>query len=256
MGWKAFRVGCAAAAMAFSVTATEARSDAPAEVDARDFSVEFTGCVESIGVTLALTENVQPLVPPPFLLVDDVVNPIVVRSARCAGIAVAGHPSEPGSVVQVGAIIVPPDDTGDINNYTLWYFTTSAHLAAHLRDAGVEVRHVETIVYESPAGDGPLPFHVSVEANGRSVLSLDGSVVPSVGPPISFQANWWRGAGASVVKMATVVPLLDLGDADLRLACDPGGALARLLGAARAEFPILQQFNLFDAAQMEVAVTP
>lgn len=56
--------------------------------------------------------------------------------------------------------------------------------------------------------------------------------------------------------MATEVPLLDLGEADLRLICDPGSALGRLIGAGRVDFPVLQQFNLFDAAQMQVVVNP
>src|SRR5215510_6546532 len=101
---------------------------APAAVidDQQDFNVEFTNCVESIGVGLVPTEVVQPLVPAGFHLVGEgqPVTPIVVRTADCGGIAVAGERSKAGSVVQIGVVIVPPDFSADINNYTLWYYTS------------------------------------------------------------------------------------------------------------------------------------
>lgn len=82
------------------------------------FSVEFTDCVESIGVTLLPTEQVEELIPEGFVVVGtgQPVTPIVVRTARCR-ISLDSRPAETGSVVQVGAVIVPPDFTGDINNY-------------------------------------------------------------------------------------------------------------------------------------------
>ena len=49
------------------------------------------------------------------------VKPLVVRTARCSGIAVDGQEAKPGEVVQIGAVTVPPDGTGDINNYTIWH---------------------------------------------------------------------------------------------------------------------------------------
>jgi hypothetical protein len=39
-------------------------------------------------------------------------------------------------------VIVPPDFTGDINNYTLFYYTSDAKLAHHLTKLGVNIQHV------------------------------------------------------------------------------------------------------------------
>jgi len=103
------------------------------------FPVEFTDCVESIGVGLVPTEHAWTLVPSAFQLVGEgqAVTPLVVRTAHCSGIAVGGHRPKAGAVVQIGAIIVPPDFTGDINNYTLWDYTSDSHLARHLARLGV-----------------------------------------------------------------------------------------------------------------------
>src|SRR5580765_6792146 len=59
---------------------------------ADNFAVEFSNCVESIGVTLVPTESARPLVPSEFHLVGDggPVTPLVVRTARC-DIAIAGR---------------------------------------------------------------------------------------------------------------------------------------------------------------------
>jgi hypothetical protein len=86
-----------------------------------NFPVELTDCVESIGVTLVSTERARALVPPEFHLVGEAapVTPLVVRTAPC-GIAVAGQKPNVGSITQIGLVIIPPDFTGDINNYTLW----------------------------------------------------------------------------------------------------------------------------------------
>jgi hypothetical protein len=98
-----------------------------------NFPVEFTDCVESIGVTLVSTALARAYVPAQFILVGEgqPVTPLVVRTASCRGISVTEHPPKAGEIVQVGLVIVPPDGTGDINNYTLWYYTGDAELATH-----------------------------------------------------------------------------------------------------------------------------
>src|SRR5215467_2950920 len=79
---------------------------------------EFTDCVESIGVTLVPTSSARPYVPEQFVLAGEgqPVTPLVVRTAHCSRIATDGHGQRAGDVVQIGAVIVPPDFTGDINN--------------------------------------------------------------------------------------------------------------------------------------------
>src|SRR5215471_17498970 len=112
-----------------------------------DFSVEFTDCVETIGVTLLPTSQVEDLIPSGFHVVGEglPVTPIVVRSAHCR-ISVDGQRARVGTVVQIGAVIVPPDFTGDINNYTLWYYTSDPKLAQQLRQAGVAAQWVPGLV--------------------------------------------------------------------------------------------------------------
>jgi hypothetical protein len=86
-----------------------------------NFPVEFTDCVESIGVTLVPTALARACVPAQFILVGEgqPVTPLVVRTASCRGISVSGHEPKAGEIVHIGLVIVPPDGTGDINNYTI-----------------------------------------------------------------------------------------------------------------------------------------
>lgn len=220
------------------------------------FSVGFSNCVESIGVTLVPTERARPLVPPEFHLVgeDTPVTPLVVRTARC-GIAVAGHSPRTGAIVQIGLVIVPPDFTGDINNYTLWYYTTDVDLARHLQRLGVAAQYVPTIKYYAPVGAGqPAPFFVAVPRPGNPALWLQGTVTESENPAGSFVANWWRKTLGGSVKMNTNVPSIFVGSADLVLRTEPDSGLGQLIGGSATGFPVLQQFNTFPTAEMQVSV--
>jgi len=179
-----------------------------------------------------------------------------VRTARCGRIAVDGHRPKAGTIVQVGAVIVPPDFTGDINNYTLWYYTTDTELARRLRRLGVRAQHVPTIDYGyEPSGDGGTgSFHVAVPRPGDPTLRLDGVVVASGTSAGSFEAIWWVKAKGRVVKMDTEVPEIFLGGADLVLRTPMRGRLGKLIGGDTAGFPVLQQFNTFAKAHMKVGV--
>ena len=219
-----------------------------------DFPVEFTDCVESIGVTLVSTERARAYVPAPFILAGEgqPVTPLVVRTARCRGIAVNGYMPKAGEIVQIGLVIVPPDFTGDINNYTLWYYTSDAKLATQLRDAGVAAQHVPTIDYDFDTGDNSL--FVRVPRPGSPRLALFGTVSPSPNPAGAFLANWWQQADAGRVKMSTQVPTINIGGADLTLMTDPSNPLGQLIGSGSIGFPIIQQFNTFTTAHMGVSV--
>jgi hypothetical protein len=224
---------------------------------AGDFAVEFSDCVESIGVTLVPTDRARAYLPAPFILVGEgqPVTPLVVRTARCRGVAVNGHAPKTGEIVQIGLVIVPPDGTGDINNYTLWYDSSDARLATQLGKLGVSAELVATMVYDFDA-DGHSLF-VRVSRPGSPGLALFGTVQPSPDPAGSFLANWWQQTSAGNVKMSTSVPVINIGGADLTLATDPDGPLGQLIGGGSTGFVVLQQFNTFASAHMEVsAVSP
>ena len=230
---------------------------AAAPPPADNFAVEFSNCVESIGVTLVSTEEARPLVPSEFHLVGDggPVTPLVVRTARC-DIAVAGRAPNVGSIAQIGLVIVPPDFTGDINNYTLWYNTSDAELANHLVRLGVSAQHVQNIAYGyvQGAAGSPVPFSVEIPRPGEPAFSLAGVVTRSETPSGSFVANWWQRGRSGNVKMNTNVPSIFIGSADLTLTTDSDSELGQLIGGGSTGFPILQQFNTFTAAHMAVSV--
>lgn len=216
-----------------------------------DFSVSFTHCIESIGVTLVPTANVEPLVPPEFILVGtgQPVTPLVVRTFR-GSISLNAQSPVVGEIVQIGAVIVPPDGTGDINNYTLFYYTNNLRLALRLLLAGVNAQLVPTIEYHL---DNDNSFLVRVPLPGFPRFTLNGTVMPSPQPSGSFIANWWRQTSAGKVKMNTQVPVIAIGGANLILTTNPQSMLAGLMGGSSTGFPILQQFNSFASAQMNVS---
>ena len=225
------------------------------------FGVEFSDCVESIGVELAQTADVVALTPPEFTPVGagTPVSPIVVRTADCAGIAVDGHKPKPGSIVQIGAVIVPPEiGVGDINNYTFWYYTTDEKLAHKLRELGVSAQHVENIGYvlESEQVGIPSDFAVTIRRPGQPRLTLQGSVDPSDTPTGSFEAIWWQKTAAGNIRMDTNVPVIAISTANLILNTDAANALGQLIGGDTLGFPIIQQFNMFPDAHMDVHAAP
>ena len=222
---------------------------------ASDFAVEFTDCVESIGVTLVSTVSARAYVPQSFVLAGEgqPVTPLVVRTARCRRTGV-GQKAGDVEIGQIGAVVVPPDFTGDINNYTIWYYTSDLRLALQLRQAGVTAQYVPTIDYDYDADDNTL--HVRVPLPGLPRFVLSGSVAPSSQPAGAFVANWWQNVQGGVAKMTTTVPVINIGTADLAITTSANGPLGQLIGSSSAGFPIVQQFNTFASAQMQVTVAP
>jgi hypothetical protein len=247
---------CLAALMAATTVGSGIRGQYQQASNSSAFAVEFTGCVESIGVTLVPTASARAYVPAPFILAGEgqPVTPLVVRTAHCRGIATDGHGPRAGNIVQIGAVVVPPDFTGDINNYTIWYYTSDLRLALQLRQAGVDAQYVPTIDYDYHTHDNSL--HVRVPLPGLPRFVLSGTVIPSSQPAGSFVANWWQDVRGGRAKMSTEVPVIKIGTADLILTTNANGPLGQLIAASSTGFPIIQQFNTFGCAQMQVTVSP
>ena len=216
------------------------------------FTVEFSDCVESIGVTMVSTSRARTYVPHQFILAGEgqPVTPLVVRTARCNAVATAGHEAKTAAIIQIGAVIVPPDFSGDINNYTIWYSTSESKLATELQRAGINSQLVPTIDYDYRLSS---LLSVRVPAPGCPQLELFGDVHPTATPGGSFVANWWQQTGAVVVKMRTEVPVIKIGTANLTLTTDQSGELGQLIGGLSTGFPIIQQFNAFSSALMVVS---
>lgn len=218
-----------------------------------NFPVEFADCVESIGVSLVPTASVRAYVPHQFILAGEgqPITPLVVRTAQCSNIIVTGHAPMAGTMVQIGAVIVPPDFTGDINNYTIWFSTSNAKLATQLRKVDVDAQLVPVIDYDYQSANNSLT--VQVPAPFETSLTLSGSVLPSPNAAGSFTANWWQQTKTGVVKMSTNVPVIKTGSANLTLTTEDD-PLAQLFGGSSTGFPIIQQFNTFAVANMQVTV--
>jgi hypothetical protein len=224
---------------------------------AKSLNVELGGCVESIGVGLTPIDTARSLVPNDVILVGEgtPVTPVVARTAHCEKIRIDGCGTEAGSIVQLGFVIVPPDGTGDINNYTLYYQTSHKELAQRLGKLGVDAQKVKKLGYALSAST----LTVKVPTPGDPKLTLTGTVTPSPTPAGSFLANWWTDGAHGRVKMATNVPVIAVGGADLAFATPVAPELAELgfgSGSPAGDFPALQQFNSFANAELHATVAP
>ncbi len=252
---------------AFSAAACAVDTGAPPEADGptsaatqalgppkRSFDVDFSGCTEMASLTPVPVANVRARVPAGYALANEAngVTFVVVRIASCAGVAIDQRPVGGGTVAQVGVNLVSPDGTGDINNYTLWYYTTSQPLFVRLRALGVdEAQWVPGIDYRY-ASTGPGTGRLDVTVPGRPAFTIGGPVTEPVGP-VPFVANWWGDSPRGRIRMNTTIPAIDFGGATMTLRTGARSELAEVLGATTATFPIFDSYNRFAAAHMVVA---
>jgi hypothetical protein len=220
----------------------------------RDFSVSFAGCTEAIGFGPIAAAQAQPFVPSGFTLAP--VGPgaagLVVRSANCQSMTVDGKAEGPGSVAQIGLAIIPPDGSGDVNNYTVVYVTNSERLAQRLRRAGLPATSDEGLLYEFtrgvPSNTGEI--YVAAEPSRQPALFVSGTVTDPVPPSFPFTANWWYKDGNKRIKMSTVIGQLRYGTAQLRVGTGRSSVLGRLIGGNS-----FSNFSLFSARGEFVAGT-
>jgi len=218
-------------------------------------AVRFTDCTEFFALVNVSTMNARTLIPPQFHLLGESgpTTPLLVRAVHCDGIAANGHQAKEGAIVQIGLPIVPPDGTGDFNNYLLWYLTTNSLLADDLRHAGVPAQFVQRIAYNVQLSPGQtVPFFVDVPVPAITTLQCGGTVTASANPQVFLLANWWTRATGVTVKMSTSFPDIVLGSANLVMTTSPDGQLGQVLGSGGVSLSPSEFFNHFSTADMQV----
>ena len=226
----------------------------PAAVTASSsFGVEFTDCSELASITTITAAKARTVVPASFTLAGDASGtPFVVRVAHCRAVSVDDSAPEAATVAQLGVSIVSPDGTGDINNYTAWYFTTSLRLAVKLQLLGVPAQWTPGLGYSlvpGSANSGTLRIDV---AAGHPGFRVTAPVVEPVAAAVPFQANWWIQSGTQRTRMSTPIPALRFGTAAAILTTPRVGQLGQLLDRSTATFALLDSYNRFAQANMTV----
>jgi hypothetical protein len=233
-----------------------ARADEP---DSRSFSVDFSQCTEFAGVGPVDFARASSLVQPAFTtLPAGSTAAIVVRATSCASAQVDGGAAVPTIISQIGIEIVPPDGTGDINNYTLTYVTDNAQLALAFRRVGLPAIFDPTITYEftydSTGKSGEL--YVEAEGAGLPAYFLTGAETDPTGGGSDFKANWWYKGFAGVIKQASDFPNISFGSANVSLHTSREGFLGKLIdGNTDADFHFLPVRGVYTSAHMDVTTS-
>lgn len=223
----------------------------------RELQVTFTDCTEFAGLTAVSRTAMAPLVPAGFALADfgpDTAG-AVVRIANCEGVSVDGSNPVPGTVSHIGANLVSPDGTGDINNYTLLYATDNPRLALRLRQFGLPVRLDPSIAYEVTPSGAQLELYAAVHPGAGEAYFLHGTETdPPAGSEIPFLANWWYASRKGRLRMSTDIPAIGFGTADIAFYTARESDLGAVFNANRTTFPLLSVRGKFAVGNMSVTL--
>jgi hypothetical protein len=218
---------------------------------------DFAGCAETIGLTSVPASNVRARVPKRFTLAndDESASPLLVRTAHCDQLRLAGRAAGAVTIVQIGALIVSPDGSGDVNSYLFWYDTDNARLAVALRALGLPVEPNGNVIFEEAAAENlATRVHVQIDwpsSPQLSILGLGSGPFESLSP---FEVNWWFD-GQRAVLMHTHFPTVLVEQAALTMNTPRAGALGRLMGSGSTSFPVRHEFNRIADAHMQVTAT-
>jgi hypothetical protein len=220
------------------------------------FNLKLVDCVESVGVGLSPTALIRPRVPAQYMLASDPSSPVAptaIRTAHCKHVSINGRDRGDVSLAQIGATIVSPDGTGDINNYQLWYYTDNLFLAAAFNLVGVPAQFTPAFKYGYDADDcapyTDCAFKASPGPLSRPIFKVEGTVQRSdFYMTIPFVANWWYDGCRGTIKALSSGPgggpvTLAFGSANLTATTPENSELAQAFGGSTIGFPILQQFN-------------
>lgn len=230
--------------------------------DNRGASVLFINCSEFVGFGPVPAASALPLVPAGFAATPfpNSSAGLVVRASSCRQVMVDGHDEGPGTVAHVGINIATPDGTGDINNYTVFYITTSDRLAQRLQRIGLPALVDRNLVYEvtpnPPGAAGEL--YSAMTPPEMPAYFLSGTVGdPPPNSAFPFLANWWYSSRRGVVKMATNIPAIAFGSANVTVHTSRNSPLGRLIGGNRfSNFSFLAVRGVFTLGEMEISLRP
>ncbi len=220
------------------------------------FAVDFSQCTEFAGVGPVDLGRASALVPSVFTtLAIGTTAGIVVRATSCAGVRVNGGRAVPTSISQIGVEIVPPDGTGDINNYALVYVSNNLELVWAFDRVGVPAVFDPGLVYEftydsrGKAGE----LYVEAEGPGLPAYFLTGTETDPTAAGSDFKANWWYAGFDGVVKQASDFPDIAFGTANISLHTDRNSALGKLIGGnTDADYHFLPVRGVYASAHMQV----
>jgi hypothetical protein len=223
--------------------------------------VDFSNCTEYAGFVPVPLANAAPFVPAGYTVA--LASPgeanAIVRVAHCASVVIDGQATGSGTVAQLGVNIVPPDGTGDINNYTVWYDTDGLALSQALRRAGIDAEFDPALVYERrPDRDGEtarLIIANGVEPAPPFVIDSQVLIPTAATQAIDFTANWWQTNRGATAEMASDFPNILFGAESTGVTIEvvPGTRLDELLGAPRGTFVGLSVSNVIPVGHMHVA---
>ena len=221
--------------------------------------MDFSDCTEYAGVGPVDFGKASALVPPVFttLLVGS-TGGIVVRATNCKDLSVNGGRKAPTSISQIGIEIVPPDGTGDINNFTLLYVSDNAEMVRAFRGSGVPALYDPTLTYQftydSTGKAGEL--YVEVESYGLPAYFLTGTEIDPTAPGSVFNANWWYANSKEVVKQASNFPAIAFGVPSVSFHTDRNSDLGKLIGGnTDSDFHLFPVRGIYATAHMEVSVS-
>ena len=230
--------------------------------DIRSFSVHFAGCTEFAGWGPVSLAKAQPLVPVGYVIAE--AGPgqagIVVRATSCAGVSIGQSPAQPTVVSQIGINLVPPDGTGNINNYTVIYVTNNQALAGYFQISGLPAIFDPQLTYEytpAEAGDNSGQLYVTAAGDELPAYFLFGTETdPPFNSQQSFLANWWFTGDAGKVKQSTSFPVISFGTATVTLYTSKTSPLGDLVGGnTDSNFSILSVRGVYPAATMTITIS-
>jgi len=242
-----------------TVSAVEFRGHEPL-----GFTVEFEQCEESVGIYPVALSDVDSMVPDDYIIAspDGELAFAIFRAVECDAILIESDNQQISNgtdelvvISQVGIVIVPPQGTGDANNYTVHYGTNSKKLARALRKGGVKAKHVANLEFDYESyGDGTGEIYTeNPRRRAQHIMSGPASDPAITDPGITFIANWWHIGRKGNVLMETTVDQIFMGDASqVIVTTNNKTKIAKILGGTVSAAPVYGIRGVFSSATMDI----